>query len=148
MNLLMIVGLIVVFYFFMIRPQQKKQKEIKKFREGVNQLDRYVHIFLHLIVKSKEEPEHIGYEQKQHKQQYLLAAGRAKSIIYAPEYSGHSQVVTVSPDSLRLNYTTSPGRRVVVKVVADFQPSFGNIISGPICTNVDSVSLYILIGTR
>ena len=41
-----------------------------------------------------------------------------------------SQVVTVSPDSLRLNYTTSPGRRVVVKVVADFQPSFGNIISG------------------
>ena len=53
-----------------------------------------------------------------------------------------SQVVTVSPDSLRLNYTTSPGRRVVVKVVADLQPSFGNIISGPICTNVDSVLLY------
>ena len=32
MNILMIVA---IFYFFMIRPQQKKQKEIKKFREGL-----------------------------------------------------------------------------------------------------------------
>ncbi len=31
----MIVVLIAVFYFFMIRPQNKKQKEIKKFREGI-----------------------------------------------------------------------------------------------------------------
>ena len=29
MNLVMIVALIAIFYFFMIRPQQKKQKEIK-----------------------------------------------------------------------------------------------------------------------
>ena len=35
MNLVMIVALIAIFYFFMIRPQQKKQKEIKKFREGL-----------------------------------------------------------------------------------------------------------------
>ena len=33
-NILMIVALIAVFYFFMIRPQQKKQKEIRKFREA------------------------------------------------------------------------------------------------------------------
>ena len=35
MNLIMIVLLIGIFYFFMIRPQQKKQKEIRKFRESV-----------------------------------------------------------------------------------------------------------------
>ena len=35
MNILMIVAIIVICYFFMIRPQQKKQKEIKKFREGL-----------------------------------------------------------------------------------------------------------------
>ena len=34
-SILMIVVLIAVFYFFMIRPQNKKQKEIKKFREGI-----------------------------------------------------------------------------------------------------------------
>ena len=34
-NILMIVALIAVFYFMMIRPQQKRQNEIKKFREGV-----------------------------------------------------------------------------------------------------------------
>lgn len=35
MNLLMIVVLIGVFYFFMVRPQQKKQKEIRKFRDAL-----------------------------------------------------------------------------------------------------------------
>ncbi len=34
-SIFMIVILIAVFYFFMIRPQNKKQKEIKKFREGI-----------------------------------------------------------------------------------------------------------------
>lgn len=42
MNILMIVGLIAVFYFFMIRPQQKKQNEIKKFREGIRVNDPIV----------------------------------------------------------------------------------------------------------
>ena len=31
----MIILLIAVFYFFMIRPQQKRQKETKKFRDGL-----------------------------------------------------------------------------------------------------------------
>ena len=30
MSIFMIVALIAIFYFFMIRPQQKRQKEIKK----------------------------------------------------------------------------------------------------------------------
>lgn len=31
----MIVLIFAVFYFFMIRPQMKKQKELKKFRDGL-----------------------------------------------------------------------------------------------------------------
>ena len=34
-SILMIVALFAIFYFFMIRPQQKRQKEIKKFRESL-----------------------------------------------------------------------------------------------------------------
>ena len=35
MTMLMMGALFVVFYFFMIRPQQKKAKEAKKFRESL-----------------------------------------------------------------------------------------------------------------
>lgn len=41
-NIAMIVVLIAIFYLFMIRPQQKKQNEIKKFREGIKVGDRVV----------------------------------------------------------------------------------------------------------
>ncbi len=41
-GLLMIVLVFVVFYFFMIRPQMKKQKEIKKFREAIKVGDKVV----------------------------------------------------------------------------------------------------------
>ncbi len=41
-SLLMIVALIAIFYFLMIRPQQKKQKEIKKFRDGIKVGDRII----------------------------------------------------------------------------------------------------------
>jgi preprotein translocase subunit YajC len=33
---IMLVGMIVVMYFFMIRPQQKRAKEQKKFAESIN----------------------------------------------------------------------------------------------------------------
>ena len=36
--------IIVVFYFFMIRPQMKKQKELKKFRENMTVGDKVVTI--------------------------------------------------------------------------------------------------------
>lgn len=42
MNILMIVALIAIFYFFMIRPQSKKQKAIKKFREGLSNGDKVI----------------------------------------------------------------------------------------------------------
>jgi preprotein translocase subunit YajC len=43
-NLVMIVLMIGVFYFFMIRPQMKKQKELKKFREGLKAGDKIITI--------------------------------------------------------------------------------------------------------
>jgi len=41
-QLLMFGGIILVFYFFMIRPQQTKQKELKKFREGLTKGDEVI----------------------------------------------------------------------------------------------------------
>ncbi|MCM1116608.1 MAG: preprotein translocase subunit YajC [Pseudoflavonifractor sp.] len=39
-QIIMIVLLIGVFYFMMIRPQQKRQKEIRNFRNGIKEGDR------------------------------------------------------------------------------------------------------------
>ncbi len=41
-GMLMIVAMIVIFYFFMIRPQSKKQKEIKRQREAMKNGDKVV----------------------------------------------------------------------------------------------------------
>ncbi len=43
-SLLPMVLIIVVFYFFMIRPQMKKAKEAKQFREGLKKGDRIITI--------------------------------------------------------------------------------------------------------
>ena len=40
--LLLPILVIVVFYFFMIRPQMKRQKELKKFRENLTVGDKVV----------------------------------------------------------------------------------------------------------
>jgi preprotein translocase subunit YajC len=40
----MIVAMIAIFYLFMIRPQAKKQKELKKFREAMKPGDKVVTI--------------------------------------------------------------------------------------------------------
>lgn len=40
--MIMIIAMIVIFYFFMIRPQSKKQKEIKKAREAMQKGDNVV----------------------------------------------------------------------------------------------------------
>lgn len=42
MSIFMIVALIAIFYFFMIRPQSKKQKEIKQFREALKKGDKVI----------------------------------------------------------------------------------------------------------
>lgn len=41
-GIFMIIAIIAIFYFMMVRPQQKKQKEIKKFREGLSVGDKVV----------------------------------------------------------------------------------------------------------
>ena len=42
MNFLPLLLIVVVFYFFMIRPQMKRQKETRKFREGLAKNDKVV----------------------------------------------------------------------------------------------------------
>ena len=42
--MVMLFMILVVFYFFMIRPQMKKQKELKKFRESMAAGDKIVTI--------------------------------------------------------------------------------------------------------
>lgn len=44
MNWIMIGGILLVFYFFMIRPQQKKQKDQKKFINEIKKGDMVVSI--------------------------------------------------------------------------------------------------------
>ena len=39
---ILIVALIAIFYFFMIRPQQKRQKEVRKMREALGKGDKVV----------------------------------------------------------------------------------------------------------
>ena len=41
-GMIMIVAMIVIFYFFMIRPQSKKQKELKKAREAMKKGDKVI----------------------------------------------------------------------------------------------------------
>lgn len=41
-GIIMMVALFAIFYFLMIRPQQKKQKEIKKFRDALVKGDSIV----------------------------------------------------------------------------------------------------------
>ena len=41
-SLILIVLMFVVFYFFMIRPQMKKQKEMKKFRDSIKNGDKVI----------------------------------------------------------------------------------------------------------
>jgi len=42
MSFLPLLLIIVVFYFFMIRPQMKRQKEVRKFRESLAKNDKVV----------------------------------------------------------------------------------------------------------
>lgn len=44
MNIVLLVGMVAVFYFLMIRPQQKKAKEQKNFRENLAPGDKVVTI--------------------------------------------------------------------------------------------------------
>lgn len=50
------IGIIAIFYFFMIRPQQKRAKEEKKFRENLEKGDKIVTIGgIHGVVEAIDE---------------------------------------------------------------------------------------------
>lgn len=42
MGIIMIIAMIAIFYFFMIRPQQKRQKELQKTREAMKTGDKVI----------------------------------------------------------------------------------------------------------
>lgn len=44
MRPILLIGIVVVMYFFMIRPQSKKQKEQRKFQDDIQKGDRIVTI--------------------------------------------------------------------------------------------------------
>ena len=43
-QILFFIGILAIFYFFMIRPQQKRQKEERTFRESLSKGDKVVTI--------------------------------------------------------------------------------------------------------
>lgn len=42
MGIVMIIAMIAIFYFFMIRPQQKRQKDLQKAREAMKTGDKVI----------------------------------------------------------------------------------------------------------
>ena len=42
MSIIFMLGIVVVFYFFMIRPQMKKQKELKNYRDALQKGDKVI----------------------------------------------------------------------------------------------------------
>lgn len=57
-------------------------------------------------------------------------------------FSPNAQLLSIDPDSISLSYSTSPGKKVGIKLNTDIQPNFQYIISGPVVCNTDSVLLY------
>ena len=65
-SLLPLVLIIVVFYFFMIRPQMKKQKDLKKFRETIKNGDKILTIggIYGKVIETSEKTVIIEVENK------------------------------------------------------------------------------------
>ncbi len=65
--LLMTVAIIAIMYFFMIRPQQKRQKEIQKFREGLSIGDSVVTAGgIYGVIRKIDEAENILHVEVAH----------------------------------------------------------------------------------
>jgi preprotein translocase subunit YajC len=63
MQLLLLGGMILVFYFFMIRPQAQKAKKAKTFQEGLQKGDKIVTIAgIHGVVNKVNEDGTIQIE--------------------------------------------------------------------------------------
>lgn len=63
MNFIILGGMVVVFYFFMIRPQAQKAKKAKKFQDDLQKGDKIVTIAgIHGIVNKVNEDSTISIE--------------------------------------------------------------------------------------
>lgn len=77
----------------------------------------------------------------------ILALSRQKIDGRLREYFGQGvQIMSVRPDSVRLQFTSAPGREVPVRINAEVHPDLQYIISGPLKSNVDSVKIYSVNG--
>ncbi len=61
-------------------------------------------------------------------------------------FAQSTQVLSVSPDSMRINYTTAPGIKVPVQPELDLTAAPGYIINGKISLSADSVMMYAVGG--
>lgn len=57
-------------------------------------------------------------------------------------FGAGANIITIAPDSLLINYTNLPGKKVPIRIDADVQANFQYVISGAIKANIDSVILY------
>lgn len=72
---------------------------------------------------------------------FYLSKARLESRI--KDYFGQSvQVISVRPDSIKVPYTTSAGKRLPLKVLTNIRTNLQCVINGPITSNTDSISLY------
>ena len=73
----------------------------------------------------------------------VIYMSRAKIDSRFRDYFGNAiQIMSFKPDSIKLNYSTLPGKRVALAIDADIHPHPQYIISGPMTANIDSVNVY------
>lgn len=73
----------------------------------------------------------------------VFSMSRAKLDTRLREYFGQGvQILSVKPDSIHFEYTSSPGVKVPVRLQADIQTNLQCVVSGPIRCSADSVVIY------
>ena len=76
-------------------------------------------------------------------QSNLFSLSRQKLDTRLRDYFGQSvQITSVRPDSIHVEFTSSPGVKLPLKINADVHPNLQCIISGLVTANVDSVMVY------
>lgn len=58
------------------------------------------------------------------------------------KFGSSAQILSVSVDSLRLAYTSLPGKRIPIDISADVSASLGNVISGKVIPSKKYVTVY------
>lgn len=71
----------------------------------------------------------------------VLPAGELRSRI-RQMFHGDEIMVSFQPDSIRVTYTTAPGRRIAVKAVADVSAVSNHIVYGTPVIRPDSVTIF------